>query len=118
LVPSLDGGDDFVGVGGPCEGLRVGVGLGDEAVDGGLHIDDGVEDTALQSTPAEFGEKPLDGVEPGTRGWCEVEDETRVAIEPGTNVRMLVGGIVIENDVDDLTGRRSASMVFRNRMSS
>ena len=76
MVPSLDGGDDFVGVGGPCEGLRVGVGLGDEAVDGGLEIDDGVE------------------------------DKTRVAIEPSPNVRMLVGGIVIENDVDDLTGWR------------
>jgi len=49
-VPSLDGGDDFVGVGGPCEGLRVGVGLGDEAVDGGLEIDDGAEDAALQSS--------------------------------------------------------------------
>jgi hypothetical protein len=84
----------------------VGAGLGDEAVDGGLEIDDGVEDTALQSTPAEFAEKPLDGVEPGARGWCEVEDETRVAIEPGTNARMLVGGLVIENDVDDLAGRR------------
>ena len=58
--------------------------LGDEAVDGGLEIDDGVEDTALQSTRAEFGEKPLDGVEPEPRGSCEVEDETRVAIEPGT----------------------------------
>ena len=64
MVPSFDGGDDFVGVGGPCEGLRVGVGLGDEAVDSGLEFYDGVEDTALQSTPAELGEKSLDGVEP------------------------------------------------------
>jgi hypothetical protein len=44
LVPSSDGGDDFVGVCGPCEGLRVGVGLGEEAVDGGLEVDDGAED--------------------------------------------------------------------------
>ena len=28
-----------------------------------------------------------------------------MAIEPGANVRMLVGGIVVENDVDDLTDR-------------
>ena len=100
-MPSFDGGDDFVRVCGPCEWLWVSVGLGNEAVDGSLEIDDGVEDTALQSTPAELGEKPLDGVEPGARGWCEVEDETRVAIEPGANVRMLVGGIVVENNVDE-----------------
>ena len=64
MVPSFDGGDDFGGVSRPREGLRVGVGFGDEAVDGGLEIDDGAEDTALQSTPAELGEEPLDGVEP------------------------------------------------------
>jgi hypothetical protein len=44
LVPTIDGGDDFVGVGVPDEGLGVMVGLGDEAVDGGLKIDDGVKD--------------------------------------------------------------------------
>src|SRR3954471_9283408 len=83
------------GIGRPCEGLRVCVGLSHEAVDGGLEIDDGVEDIALQSTPVKFGEKTLDGVEPGARGWREMEDETRVAIEPGANVWMLVGGIVV-----------------------
>jgi hypothetical protein len=34
-----------------------------------------------------------------------VEDETRLAIEPGANVWMLVGGTVVENDVDDFAGR-------------
>ena len=34
-----------------------------------------------------------------------MEYETRMTTEPGTNVRVLVGGIVIENDVDDLTDR-------------
>ena len=117
-MPSFDGGDDFVGIGRPCEGLRVCVGLSHEAVDGGLEIDDGVEDTALQSTPAELGEEPLDGVEPGARGWCEVEDETRMAVEPDANARMLVGGIVVENDVDDLTDRNLRLDGVQNRMSS
>jgi hypothetical protein len=49
--------------------------------------------------------KSLDGVEQRARGRCEVEDETRVAIEPGANVWMLVGGTVVENDVDDFAGR-------------
>jgi hypothetical protein len=101
-VPSLDGGDDFVGVGGPHEWLRVGVCLSDEAVDARLEIDDGTEDTTFQSTSAELREEPLDRVEPGARGWCEVENETRVAIGLGTNAGMFVGCIVVENDVDDL----------------
>ena len=105
MVPSLDGGDDFVRVGGPREWLRVGVGLSDEAVDGRLEIDDGAEDTTFQSTSAELGEKPLDSVEPGARGWCEVENETRVAIKPGTNVGVFVSCIVVKNDVDDLADR-------------
>ena len=48
-MPSSDGGDDFVGVCGPCEGLRYGFGLGEEAVDGGLEVDDGAEDAAFQT---------------------------------------------------------------------
>ena len=47
MVPSLNGGDDFVGVGRPGEWLRVGVGVSDEPVDGRLEIDDGAEDTAF-----------------------------------------------------------------------
>lgn len=34
-----------------------------------------------------------------------MEDEARMAIEPDANVGMLVGGIVVENDMDDLTDR-------------
>ena len=77
-----------------------------------------MKDTALQPTPAQLGEETLNGVEPGARGWREVEDETRMAIEPGANVRMLVGGIVVKNDTMILPTGISASIVFRNRMSS
>ena len=40
MVPTFDGGDDSVAVGGPGEGLGLGVVFGDEAVDGGLEVDD------------------------------------------------------------------------------
>src|SRR5260221_6234787 len=73
----IDGSDDFIGVGGPDEGLRVMVGLGDEAVDGGLEVDDRAKDAALEAAPGEFGEEALDGIEPRARGRGEVEDETR-----------------------------------------
>jgi len=40
LVPTFDGSDDFIGIGGPHEGLGVIVGFLEKAVDGGLQIDD------------------------------------------------------------------------------
>jgi hypothetical protein len=42
LVPSFDGGDDFVWVCGPCEALWVIVGLIQETADGGLEVADGM----------------------------------------------------------------------------
>ncbi len=64
LVPAFDGGDNPVWIGGPCEGLGVGVLLGDEAVDGGLEVDQRVERAALQPPLGELGEEAFDGVEP------------------------------------------------------
>src|SRR5260370_41699437 len=93
-----------MGVGGPDEGLRVRVGLGDEAVEGGLEVDDRAKDTALEAAPGEFGEEALDGIEPRARGRGEVEDEARMARQPGLDLRMLMGGVVVDDDVDDLTG--------------
>jgi len=39
-MPAIGGGDDFVWIGGPDEGLWLLVVVGDEAIDGGLEIDD------------------------------------------------------------------------------
>ena len=38
-MPTIGGGDDFVWIGGPDEGLWLLVVVGDEAIDGGLEID-------------------------------------------------------------------------------
>src|SRR5260221_6325847 len=80
------------------------VGLGDEAVDGGLEVDDRAKDAALEAAAGEFGEEALDGIEPRARGRGEVEDEARMARQPGLDLRMLMGGVVVDDDVDDLTG--------------
>lgn len=48
LMPTSDGGDDFIGIGGPSEGFGVSVVLIEEAIDGGLQIGDGAEDAALE----------------------------------------------------------------------
>ena len=47
MVPSSDGGDDFVGVCGPGDRLGIMVYLRDETIDGGLEIDHASEDTAV-----------------------------------------------------------------------
>ena len=64
MVPASDGGDDFIRISGPDEGLWVGVLLGDKAVDGGLEINERVERAALQAPLGEFGKEAFDGVEP------------------------------------------------------
>src|SRR4051812_28357746 len=104
LVPAYDGGDDLVGVCGPGEGLGVMVGLGEIAVDGGLEVDDRAEDAAFQAPLGEGGEEGLDRVEPRAGGGREVEGEAGMAGEPGEHLRLLVGGVVVEDDVDDLAG--------------
>jgi hypothetical protein len=72
---------------------RVCIGLGDEAVDGGLQVDDGAEDSALEAMSAELGEEALDGVEPRAGSWREVENEPGMPLEPRPHVRVFLGGI-------------------------
>ncbi len=102
LVPALDCCDDLVGVLGPFEWLWLLVMLGEEAVDGSLEVDDGVEHTAFQAALRQFGEEALHRAEPGTRGWREVEGEALMALEPGAHFGVLVGSIVVEDDMHGL----------------
>jgi hypothetical protein len=39
-MPTSGGADNFVRIGGPSEGLRFGIVFDDEAIDGGLQVDD------------------------------------------------------------------------------
>lgn len=103
-MPSFDGSDYLVGIGGPCERFGVFVGLGDEAVDGGLEVDEGVKDAALEASFGELGEVTLDGVEPGAGGRCEVEGEALVTVEPGPDLWVLMSGVIVEDDMDGLVG--------------
>ena len=72
-------------------GTGVFVSFGDEAIAGGLEINEGVEDAALEPPPGEFSEEALDGVEPRRRCWRKVEDKPLVAIEPSPGLWMLTG---------------------------
>ena len=108
LVPSPDGCDDGVGIGGPGEGAGFCVVLVDEAVDGGLEVDDGVEDAAPEPPLGELGEEAFDGIQPGAGCRHEVEGPAGMAVEPCADLRVLVGGVVVEDGVDVAVGRHRA----------
>jgi hypothetical protein len=62
LVPSSDGGDDFVGIGDPREGLRLGVVVFEEPIDRRLEVDDGPEDAAFETALGQDGEEALERI--------------------------------------------------------
>ena len=104
MVPSFDGGDNLVRVSGPGEWFWVFVGFDDEAIDCGLEIYERVEDAPFKPSPCEFGEEPFNGVEPGGGCWREMEYEPFVAVEPSPDLRVLMGGVVIEDDMNGFVG--------------
>ena len=104
-MPAFDGGDDFVGIGGPGEGLWLLVGLVKEAADGGLQIDDGSEHAAPEAPLGELGEEALHRVEPGAGCGREVEREALMPGQPGAHLGVLMGGVIVEDYVDQLSSR-------------
>jgi hypothetical protein len=55
LLPTFDSGEDPFWIGRPNEGFGVCVGIGDEAVDGELQVDDQLENAALEPLARELG---------------------------------------------------------------
>ncbi len=101
MEPTIDGGDDGIGVLLPDEGLRFLVMLGNEAVNGGLQIGDGAEHAVFEPPLCQLGEEAFDRVKPGARGGREVERPARVAGEPSPDFFMFMGGVVVGDGVDD-----------------
>jgi hypothetical protein len=56
LLPAFDSGGDAFWIGRPNERFWVGVGVGDEAVDGELQVDDGLEYAALEALARELAQ--------------------------------------------------------------
>ena len=104
---------DGFGSGCPDEGLRALVGCGDVAGDRLFEVIDGAEDAPFQALAGELGEKAFDGVEPRARGRREVERPSRMCREPGQHLGVLVGGVVVEDGVNDLA--RAARIARRSR---
>jgi hypothetical protein len=105
LVPTFDRGDDFLGIGGPHEGLGIVVGFPEKAIDRGLEIDDRAKHAAFEAALGQLGEEALDGVEPGGRGRRVVEHKARMSAEPGSRLGMFVRAVIVEDHVNDLADR-------------
>ena len=63
---------------------------------------------ASDPTARDGGEEALDGVEPGGRCRGEMERPARMIGEPFENLGLFVGGVVVDDGVDDFSGRNNA----------
>jgi hypothetical protein len=67
------------GSGGPRERFRIVVSMLNPFVDRGFEFRDVVENASPYTLSGDFGEEPLDEVEPGAGCWREVQDEAFVS---------------------------------------
>ena len=93
-------GEDVLGALAPDEGLRLGVVLQQVVVDRALEVVDAGVASAADALCGDLGEEALDEVHPGRACGREVQLETGVLFQPGPHLGRLVGGVVIENQVD------------------
>ena len=93
-------GDDVLGGFAPDEGLRLGVVLEQVVVDCAFEIVDAGVAAAADALCRDLGEEALDEVQPGRAGGCEVQLEPGMLLQPGLHLGRLVGGVVVENQMD------------------
>jgi hypothetical protein len=68
LIPWFDGGDNFVWIDDPFDGLEISVVIVEEAIGRGLEVDDGLEDSVFEPAFGEGSEETLNGIEPTMSG--------------------------------------------------
>src|SRR5579863_2974243 len=78
------------------------VGFVKEAVDGIFEFMQRAEYAALEPFLCEVGKEAFNGIEPRGGRRSEVEDEAWMFVDPFDDLRALVSGIVVDNDVDGL----------------
>jgi hypothetical protein len=61
--------------------------------------DDAVEDASLETLSGQFGEAPLDDIEPGDRSRGEPEMEPRMPFEPGPHLGILVCRVIVDDEM-------------------
>jgi hypothetical protein len=73
-----------------------------------LQIVDGMEGSASNLAACDGGKEALHGVEPQGRGRREMEHPARMIGQPFEDVGLFVGGVVVDDGVDDFSGRDGA----------
>jgi hypothetical protein len=92
-------GEDGLGGGSPDIGSGVVVVGVDVFLDGGEEVGHGVEDPAPQCFVGQITKPAFDEVEPRRRCRGEVEVEPGVFVQPLADVFVLVGGVVVQDQV-------------------
>jgi hypothetical protein len=90
----------------------------DAACDRGLQMVDGMEGSASDLAACDGREEALDGVEPGGRCRREMEHPARMIGEPFENLGLFVGGVVVDDGVDNFPAGTARSTALRRRMNS
>lgn len=94
-----DLGKDVVGRCGPNEGLGVAVVMRDVLGDGTLQVGHAGETVALDAVLGDVAKEPLDHVQPRGAGGGRVHDEARMLGQPQLHCGMLVGRVVVDNQM-------------------
>ena len=68
-------------------------------IDGADQRGDIVEAAAANAFVGKLAEPALDEIQPGARGRDEVQVEARMAPQPGPDPRVLVGSVVVDDEV-------------------
>jgi len=93
-------GNDVLGGLAPDEGLRLGVVLQQVVVDRAFEIVDAGVAATSNALCRDLGEEALHEVHPGRAGGREMQLETGMLFQPGLHLGRLVGGVVVEDQVD------------------
>ena len=97
--------EDALDTGAPYERLGFGVVVLQVVLDGRDQFLDAAEDPAPKALLRQLAEPALDQVEPRSAGRREVQLEARVGVEPLAHRLVLVGAVVVEDDVQGQVGR-------------
>ena len=85
---------------------------GDVLVDGHLEIGHAGEYAAADALVGDIAQEPLDHIEPGRTGGREMDMKARVLVQPSQNLWVLVGHVVINDQVQLLGPERLAIDCF------
>jgi len=112
LAEAFDGGEDFIGGFDPSEGLGVSVVLIDEGTDISFKLSDGRVYAALDLLSGELGEPALHLIDPRPGGGREVNIPMGSSRQPSLDLRGLVGGVMVHDDMNVEFARNTGVDLF------